>query len=155
MVAAIRNEIETSLVIAFTGLSRMSATIIAEQRSGLLSLSDVAIENMHRLKQDAHEMKLALLNGDIPAMARILNHSWLAKKNTAKGISNPLIETLYDCAQRAGAIGGKVSGAGGGGFMMFIAPPERRVGVIRALNAAGASASGVHLVAEGAETWRS
>ena len=152
---AIRNEVETSLVIAFSGVSRMSATIIEEQRSGLLALSDVAIENMHRLKADAHEMKLALLEGDIPAMATILNHSWVAKKNTASGISNPLIETLYDCARQAGAIGGKVSGAGGGGFMMFIAPPERRVEVISALNAAGASASGVHLVTEGAGTWLS
>ena len=152
---AIRNEIETSLVIAFTGVSRMSATIIAEQRSGLIALSETSIENMHRLKQDAHEMKDALLRGDVPQMAHILNRSWIAKKNTAAGISNPLIETLYACAHSAGAIGGKVSGAGGGGFMMFLVPPERRVEVIRALNHAGATASGVHLVAEGAQTWKS
>ncbi|MGI4746039.1 MAG: dehydrogenase [Janthinobacterium lividum] len=152
---SIRNEIETSLVIAFSGVSRLSATIIAEQRSGLIALSDAAIENMHRLKHDAHEMKDALLRGDIAEMACILNRSWVTKKNTAKGISTSLIETLYSCAHAAGALGGKVSGAGGGGFMMFIVPPERRVEVIQALNRAGATASGVHLVAEGAETWRS
>ena len=151
----IRNEIETSLVIAFSGVSRMSATIIAEQRSGLVALSDEAVENMHRLKHDAHEMKDALLQGDIAQMAIILNRSWITKKNTAAGISTSLIETLYACACSAGALGGKVSGAGGGGFMMFIVQPERRVEVIQALNRAGATASGVHLVTEGAQTWRS
>ncbi|NHN86599.1 dehydrogenase [Acetobacter musti] len=150
----IRNEVETSLVIAFTGISRSSADIIAQQRSGLVEASDTAIENMHRLKQDAHDMKDALLRGDIPHMARILNQSWEAKKNTAKGISNPHIETLHNLARAEGAIGAKVSGAGGGGFMMLIVPPERRMQVIQSLNAAGAVASGVHLVAEGAETWR-
>lgn len=151
----IRHEVETSLVIAFTGISRSSAEIIDQQRSGLIEASDAAIENMHRLKQDAHDMKDALLRGDVPLMAHILNQSWQAKKNTARGISNPHIEMLYDRAHKEGAIGGKVSGAGGGGFMMFVVPPERRMQVIQSLNAAGAVASGVHLVAEGAETWRS
>ncbi|GFE98052.1 MULTISPECIES: hypothetical protein [unclassified Gluconobacter] len=151
----IRNEIETSLVIAFTGVSRASADIIAEQRSGLLKVTEETMRNMHRLKQDAHDMKNALLRGEVPHMAEILNRSWEAKKNTARGISNPLIEMLYGQAMADGAIGGKVSGAGGGGFMMFIVPPDRRVRVIRGLNGAGAQAGGVHLVTEGAETWMS
>ena len=60
---------------------------------------------------------------------------------------------MYDLAFAHGAIGGKVSGAGGGGFMMFIVPPHRRIAVVRALNQAGGTASGVHLTAEGAESW--
>ncbi|WP_408873894.1 hypothetical protein [Gluconobacter roseus] len=151
----IRNEVETSLVIAFTGVSRASADIIAEQRSGLIQVTEETMRNMHRLKQDAHDMKNALLQGNVVQMAEILNRSWEAKKSTARGISNPLIELLYTQAMKDGAIGGKVSGAGGGGFMMFIVPPDRRVQVIRSLNTSGAQASGVHLVAEGAETWLS
>jgi D-glycero-alpha-D-manno-heptose-7-phosphate kinase len=87
-------------------------------------------------------------------MAAILNRSWEAKKRTAGGISTERIETLHQTAFANGAIGGKVSGAGGGGFMMFIVPPERRVGVIRALNAASGEAASIHLTARGAETWR-
>jgi D-glycero-alpha-D-manno-heptose-7-phosphate kinase len=98
-------------------------------------------------------MKEALLRGQIPRMADILNRSWQAKKRTASGISTGRIETLYDLAFANGAIGGKVSGAGGGGFMMFIVPPDRRIGVVRALNAAGGTAGGVHLTGQGAESW--
>ena len=98
-------------------------------------------------------MKDALLRGEIARMAHILNRSWEAKKQTAAGISTGLIESLFECATANGAIGGKVSGAGGGGFMMFIVPPHRRISVIRAFNTAGAVATGVHLTSEGAETW--
>ena len=154
----VRNELQTSLVICFTGVSRRSDTIIEEQRrriSGPAAASpgNEAVESMHRLKRDALEMKDALLRGDIGRMARILNHSWDAKKRTAGGISTEGIERLYAVAMEQGAAGGKVSGAGGGGFMMFIVPPARRVNVIRALNGAGGQASGVQLVQDGAETW--
>jgi D-glycero-alpha-D-manno-heptose-7-phosphate kinase len=98
-------------------------------------------------------MKDALLRGDIERLASILNQSWRAKKRTAHSISTPLIDGLYDVAMAEGALGGKVSGAGGGGFMMFVAPPCRRVDVIRALNAAGGTASGVHFTMGGAESW--
>jgi len=151
----IRNELETSLVICFTGVSRRSEAIIEEQRHGLVQATDETMRAMHRLKEDALDMKDALLRGSIVDMATVLNRSWVAKKNTARGISTPLIETLYGAAMARGAIGGKVSGAGGGGFMMFIVPPDCRVGVIRGLTDAGATAGGVHLVSEGAEAWTS
>ncbi len=95
-----------------------------------------------------------VLRGEIPRMAALLNHSWEAKKRTAGGISTGTIEALYERAFAAGAIGGKVSGAGGGGFMMFIVPPSRRIAVIRGLNEAGGTASGVHLTQVGAESWQ-
>ena len=74
-------------------------------------------------------------------------------ERTAAGISTDLIETLWHRGMEAGAVGGKVSGAGGGGFMMFLVPPPRRMQVIRALNEAGGTASAVHFTAEGAESW--
>jgi galactokinase len=82
-----------------------------------------------------------------------LNRSWEAKQRTAHGISTDRIEELRDIAFANGAVGGKVSGAGGGGFMMFIMPPHRRIAVVRTLNAAGGNASGVHLTSRGAESW--
>lgn len=152
---SVLNELETSMVVCFTGVSRRSEEIIVEQQRGMAGAGhdDNVIDSLHQLKRDAVEMKEALLRGQIPRMASILNRSWEAKKRTASGISTGRIEALYELAFANGAIGGKVSGAGGGGFMMFIVPPDRRIGVVRALNGAGGSASGVHLTTQGAESW--
>ena len=150
---SVLNELETSLVVCFTGVSRRSEEIIAQQQSGMRDGGAPALDSLHQLKRDAVEMKEALLRGEVLRMADILNRSWLAKKQTAQGISTSRIETLLEAGLAAGARGGKVSGAGGGGFLMFIVPPERRVALIRALNAAGGTATSVHLTSRGAEGW--
>ncbi len=155
---SVLNELETSMVVCFTGVSRRSEAIIVEQQRGMTELTGgeqhgEVLDSLHQLKREAQEMKDALLRGEIPRMAAILNRSWAAKKRTATGISTGRIETLYDLAFANGAIGGKVSGAGGGGFMMFIVPPCRRIAVVRALNIAGGTASGVHLTGQGAQSW--
>ena len=147
------NEFESSLVIAFTGQSRRSDTIIKQQVSGLASLNRATLENMHALKRDATEMKVALLAGDVRRVAEILGHSWEAKKRTAPGVSSAKVEQMYDVAMKAGAWAGKVSGAGGGGFLMLMTDPENRYRVLAALNAAGAQASAVKLTFDGAEGW--
>jgi D-glycero-alpha-D-manno-heptose-7-phosphate kinase len=146
------NELETAMVVCFTGVSRRSEEIIVEQQRRMVSHDD-ALAALHQLKRDAAEMKEALLRGEIARMAAVLNRSWVAKQRTAPGISTGRIESLYELAFASGATGGKVSGAGGGGFMMFIVPPNRRYQVVRALNDAGAQASGVHLTTQGAESW--
>ena len=150
---AVLNELEISLITCFSGVTRRSDEIIAEQQRRMVTSADPAIEGLHQLKRDAVEMKQALLRGEIRQMATLLNHSWEAKKRTAGGISTDTIEQLYQCAFAEGAIGGKISGAGGGGFMMFIVPPERRIAVIRGLNALGGTAGGVHFTQTGAESW--
>ena len=147
------NELEISLITCFSGVTRRSDEIIAEQQRRMVVGADPAIEGLHQLKRDAIEMKQALLRGEIRHMAKVLNNSWEAKKRTAGGISNDRIERLYRCAFAEGAIGGKISGAGGGGFMMFIVPPERRIAVITGLNELGGTAGGVHLTSSGAESW--
>jgi D-glycero-alpha-D-manno-heptose-7-phosphate kinase len=151
--AGVLNELEISLIACFTGVTRRSDAIIAEQQRRMTASADPALDSLHQLKRDAIEMKQALLRGEIQHMAALLNHSWEAKKRTAGGISTSTIETLYQRAFDDGAIGGKVSGAGGGGFMMFIVPPERRIAVIRGLNELGGTAGGVHLTQTGAESW--
>ncbi len=150
----IRNELESSLVLCFSGQSRDSATIIDEQTSGLVHHTGRTMEAMHRLKQDAIEMKGALLRGRIDEFAAILDRSWTAKKETARGVTNEWLERLYATAKANGALAGKVSGAGGGGYMMFIVPPEDRLGLIEALAAQGASASPTKFTENGCETWQ-
>jgi D-glycero-alpha-D-manno-heptose-7-phosphate kinase len=147
------NEFESSLVICFSGQSRRSDTIIKEQVSGLKAMNAETISNLHRLKQDATEMKLALLNGEIREVANILGHSWAAKKKTAAGVSNEKVEEVYDIAMKAGAWAGKVSGAGGGGFLMLMTDPENRYNLIDKLSKGGGLAGPAKLTFDGVEGW--
>ena len=151
---AICNELESSLVICFSGVSRQSAIIIDQQTSGMRALDGKTMTALHRLKGDALEMKRALLVGDIDRMAEILNDSWGAKKATSSAVSNDNLERLFDVAMAYGALAGKVSGAGGGGFMFFLVHPENRFNLIEALNAAGGQASPAKLTDRGSQTWQ-
>ncbi|MFY7836007.1 MAG: dehydrogenase [Novosphingobium sp.] len=147
------NEFESSLVICFSGQSRESATIIKDQVGGLQVFNDETLAAMHELKVQADEMKVSILSGDIRGMADVLKRSWLAKKRTASSITNSTVDDLLEVAIKNGAYAGKVSGAGGGGFIMLLADPERRYHLIRKLNEHGGQASAVKLVFEGAEAW--
>ncbi len=147
------NELEAALVICFTGQSRLSHRIIDAQLAGVRQSHPDTLDGLHRLKRDAIEMKSALLRGDLPELACILDRSWRAKRTTADGISNPMIEQLYETARASGAWAGKISGAGGGGFMMFITDPENRYRLAAAIRGMGFDASTVHLTDAGAETW--
>lgn len=151
---AVCNELESSLVVCFSGRSRSSAAIIDQQTAGLKAANTDTLTAMHQLKADAAEMKRALLVGDIDGMAEILNASWTAKKATASAVSNAGLDALFDLAMQSGALAGKVSGAGGGGFMFFLVHPENRFRLIQALNAAGAQAGPVKLTHRGSEAWR-
>jgi D-glycero-alpha-D-manno-heptose-7-phosphate kinase len=149
-----KNELEASLIVCFAGGERDAAAIILEQITGVAGHRRATISAKHRLKAGSLAMKKAFLLGDIRNMADILRESWQAKQLTASGISTPRIEQLCEIAFKHGAWAGKVSGAGGGGFVMFFAPPENRLGVIRALAAAGAEAVPVKITDRGCETWR-
>jgi D-glycero-alpha-D-manno-heptose-7-phosphate kinase len=149
-----RNEFESSLAICFSGRSRDTTAIIEQQIAAIADHSSRMIAAMDRLKAGAVEMKTALLAGDVYRMARILNDSWHAKQMTAHGIATTRIDEVYNIAIANGAIAGKVSGAGGGGFLMFIVPPEDRLGLLDALGAAGMSAAPVKFTDRGCETWR-
>lgn len=147
------NEFESSLVICFSGKSRESARIIEDQVAGLKQLDDKTIASMHEIKGHATTMKTMLLRGQIRQTADILQQAWLSKKNTAATISNGTIDGLLEVAMRNGAWGGKVSGAGGGGFIMLLAEPSLRHRLIGALDRAGGNASAVRLTFEGVEAW--
>ena len=127
------DELENHIVLYFTGASRSSAKIINEQRENTIRGNNDAIEAMHAIKQSAIDMKHALLKGDMGAFAEILGKGWENKKKMAGAISNPMIQEAFDVALQAGAVSGKVSGAGGGGFIMFMVQPTKRPLVINAL----------------------
>ncbi|MEE3627387.1 hypothetical protein UCD39_25975 [Nitrospirillum sp. BR 11752] len=147
-------ELESSLVLYFTGVSRESANIIAEQVSNVQSGNQTSIDAMHALRREAVAMKEHLLRGDIPALGRALQAGWEAKKRSAHSISNSNIDAIDQAAREAGAFAGKMSGAGGGGFMFFLAPPECRQKVIKALQQFGGTASACYFTSEGAKAWR-
>ncbi len=110
------------------------AAIIDEQKVNTTQGNRQAVEAMHRIKQSALDMKGALLTGDIGHFTEILGNAWEDKKKMAASITNPQIEKVFRVALEAGATTGKVSGAGGGGFIMFAVEPTKRVQVVRALN---------------------
>lgn len=125
-------ELETSLLLYYTGRSRFSASIIEEKVRAVESNAQV-VERMHRLKELSFEMKKCLLKGDLEGMGRLFDTMWTFKKATADHVSNPHIDEIYAAAKAAGALGGKVSGAGGGGFMYFYCPGSTRYRVVQAL----------------------
>jgi len=147
-------EFEASLVLYFTGVSRESAQIIDEQTANWRAEDRRSLDAMHRLKNDALAMKEALLKGDIKRLGEILGDSWQAKKQVASRISNESIDRIYDIAIGAGACSGKISGAGGGGFMMFLVDPVKRADVIRALGREPGAVTVCQLTQNGCETWR-
>lgn len=147
-------ELEASLVLYFTGVSRESAHIIADQSSNVKSGAADALEAMHGIKREALTMKECLLRGDFEGLVESMRLGWENKKRSAKTVSNPHIDAIYDSALQAGALAGKVSGAGGGGFMWFFVPTEKRMGVIRTLNGFGGQVSNCHFTKHGTQAWR-
>lgn len=147
-------ELEASLVLFFTGVSRESAHIIADQSSNVKSGSVDALEAMHGIKREAMMMKECLLRGDFSGLVESMRLGWENKKRSAKTVSNPHIDKIYSTAIKAGALAGKVSGAGGGGFMLFFVPTEKRMDVIRALKTFEGEVGNCHFTKHGTQAWR-
>ncbi len=148
------NELESSLVLYFTGVSRSSARIIDEQSRNIREGRSDSLDAMHRLKQEAVQMKEALLRGDLARFAQVMQSGWQAKKASASSITNPMIDELEALAFANGALATKVSGAGGGGFMMFVCDPAERVRLVRALGGAGGTVYDTHFTPHGASSWK-
>lgn len=147
-------ELEASLVLFFTGVSRESARIIADQSSNVKSGVVDALEAMHGIKREALVMKESLLRGDFEGFVESIRQGWENKKRSAKTVSTPQIEEIYEAALKSGALAGKVSGAGGGGFMLFFVPTERRMDVIRSLSKFPGQVSNCHFTKYGCQAWR-
>ena len=149
-----RAELESSLVLFYTGISRESANIINEQVTNVIIGNEHSLQGMHDLKAKALHMKEALLMGDLDAFSAAMRMSWEAKKKMANGITNQKINDIYQTAIKEGARAGKVSGAGGGGYMMFIVDPVKRSRVISCLQEFSGSVSTCKFVEQGVDSWR-
>ncbi len=149
-----RKELELNLVLYHTEVSRVSSDIIDQQVTCVEKDRDSALEAMHKVKQTAYKLKESILTGKMDIFGPDLHKAWMSKKATAKGISNNLIETAYNTALQAGATGGKVSGAGGGGFIMFYCPLNTRHNVIASLQNLGGSVKPFLFSETGLTTWR-
>ncbi len=146
-------ELENNLLLYFTATSRLSSTIIEAQSQNVKDKNKESIDAMHHLKEQAQMMKEAVLKGHIDEIGSILDFGFRYKKQMAKEISNTAMDSIYDAALKAGATGGKISGAGGGGFMMFYCPANTRYAVKKALASFGGSFSPYQFTERGLVTW--
>ncbi|HHD81703.1 MAG TPA: dehydrogenase [Campylobacterales bacterium] len=146
------DELEASMVLYFTNIQREASQIEQEKKS--LLQESKALEAMHKVKEDATLMKEYLLKGNIEKFAKILGHSWASKKQVSSSISNSEIDKVYDIAVENGAYSGKVSGAGGGGFMFFMVDPRKKFHLINTLNQLQGNVVNFHFVKEGTKGWR-
>jgi len=147
------HELEAATVLYYTGQSRESAHIIEQQIKSSQDKSSPSLDAMFALKREAVAMKEAILRGDLQGYAAVLERSWQAKKKLASAVSNPTLDAIYEAAIGAGALAGKISGAGGGGFFMFYVPPHRRMSVIRCLERHPGDVMNFHFTPIGAQSW--
>jgi len=147
------NELQMNLLLYYTGTSRLSSKIIETQMRNVEEKKEKPITAMHKLKEQAILMKEALLKGELNKIGEILHMGWKYKKQMAEGITNPVIDEIYETALKAGATGGKISGAGGGGFMMLFCPDNKRYKVIEALSKFGGEFKRYEFTEYGLETW--
>lgn len=147
------NELAHTLLLYFTATTRESAAIISEQQKNVRNKNDRSIDAMHQLKEQAKMMKEALLRGKLDAIGEILDFGFRQKKNMAANISNSRIDSIYEAALAAGATGGKISGAGGGGFMIFYCPGNTRYSVIETLGTFGGKIQPYQFTKGGMTSW--
>lgn len=147
------HELENNLVLYFTATSRESATIIKEQVKNVTNNNEKSIEAMHQLKEQARMMKEALLKGRLNEFGEILDFGFQQKRKMAANISNSSIEEIYEAAKKAGATGGKISGAGGGGFMIFYCPGNSNYAVKDALLQFGGEIKNYSFTKYGLSSW--
>ncbi len=147
------NELHYNLLLCYTGKTRLSGRIIDTQVEGYVSRQEEVVRAMDEIKQIAIAQKNALLQGRLDDFGALLHEGWMNKKKMAAQISDASIDELYETARGHGALGGKMSGAGGGGYMFFYCPFDRKHVIAAALERLGASAVEFAFDAAGLQSW--
>lgn len=146
-------ELHHSLILAYIGGSHNSSEILERQIGNVKNKKEETINSLHKIKELAYEMKNCLVMGKLGKFGLLLNEAWQAKRNVAFGITNNYIDNLYDSAIKAGALGGKISGAGGGGFMFFFVDADKKYNVLKTLTKKGAQVIDYSFTSNGLHTW--
>jgi len=152
--ASVIAELEKHLVLCYTGKSRISGNIIERVMGAYRRGVSATVAALHRLKAIAHEMKAALMMGDVDSFAALLQQNWENQKRLDPAVTNAEIDALFDLALGSGAAGGKATGAGGGGCLLFCAQPDREHELRRALLAQGVQLLDFSFDFHGLQTWR-
>jgi len=131
------DELESRLVIYYSGVERSASSVLVQQAGSIVENRDAAVERMHRIKALGHETRAVLLSGELDGYGEMLHEHWTQKRRLASAMTDQVIDEHYEAARKAGAIGGKLMGAGGGGFFMFYVRPAERRRVQEVLTARG------------------
>jgi D-glycero-alpha-D-manno-heptose-7-phosphate kinase len=144
-------ELQSNLLLFFTGASHHSWTILEEQEKSTQRTESGTVEYLHEIRGLADAMKSALIAGELREFGLLLNQGWEAKKRLSSKISTDRINEMYECALSQGAVGGKITGAGGGGFLLLFCPPQQHQSVREALAVLGAREMGFEFDFQGAQ----
>jgi D-glycero-alpha-D-manno-heptose-7-phosphate kinase len=132
---AVLRELQSNLMLFFTGAAHQSWTILQEQEESTKVRGGTAVEALHEVKALGERMRTALQGGDLHHFGELLHEGWQAKRRVSSKISNPRIDELYALARENGAVGGKITGAGGGGFLLLYCEPLKQAAVRGAMRA--------------------
>ncbi len=147
------NELHYHLLLCYTGSTRLSSNILKEQTNNVTTGVTAVMDSLAQLKALTVDLKQALLRGRFAEFGDLLDQAWWLKKTLASAISNDQIDELYDVAKSNGAIGGKILGAGGGGFLLLFVPFTRRERIATAMEAAGGKVVDFQFDGAGVRTW--
>ena len=150
----IKKELEISMLLYYTGISRESGDIIEGQTGNIIADDQQTIVNLHKIKTYSTKLKEELILGQLTDFSRLIHESWESKKATSGRITNEVIDRMYEIARKNGALGGKLSGAGGGGFLMLFCDPLQAHEIREALRTEKGYFSPFHFTTEGAQSWR-
>ncbi len=147
------NELEYRLMLCYTGLTRFSGDIIERQTRSYTDRNRDTVDALDETKRLALSMKKELLTGNLDELGHLLHEGWEAKKRFTRGITNPKIDRFYARARAAGALGGKLTGAGGGGYLLLFCDFKRRQEVAKTIRASGGQAIEFAFSPEGVQSW--
>lgn len=147
----VMTELQNSLMLFFTGSAHHSWNILAEQEKSAAAHDSKPLAALHEIKELAYRMRDALKAGDLASFARMLDESWEAKKRVSSRISNSRIDAVYELARQNGAAGGKITGAGGGGFLLLFCAPQHQERLRQALASEGLKEMTFHFDFQGAQ----
>ena len=133
----VRHTLEQRLMLFFTGSSRESTSILKHQRKSTEEQDGTVLQALHNIKQVAIEVRACLERGDLDEFARLLDYSWQEKRRLAPGLSTGFIDECYELALQNGAGAGKITGAGGGGFLLLYCQESKQEAVTRVLEDRG------------------